>query len=619
MMIQRDSKKRKCKGKGKGKTEDRIQKPKSDVKPKAGPSSSDKCFHCGDSGHWSRNYPKYLEEEEEGNGSWVFDTGSMIHICKSLQGLNQTRCFARGELDVRVGNGAKVVDLIVGTYRLSLPSGLMLELNNCYFIPALSRNIISSSCLEGGGGYEIIIKNKCCSVYLNNMLYARCPLVNGFDLNPAYIWHCRLGHINKKHVEKLYKDGLLDSFDYESFETCKSFLLGKMTKAPFTGQGERASELLALVHIDVCGPMSSVARGGFYYFITFTDDFSRYEYIYLMRHKSESFERFKQYQNEVQNHSGKTIKFLQSDHGGEYLSHEFNDHLSSCGIVPHLTPPGTPQWNGVSERRNRTLLDMVRSMMSQTDLPLSCCVTLNRVPSKSVEKTPYEIWTGKSPKLSFLKIWVCEAYVKRLTSDKLHPKSDKCYFVGYPRETKGYYFYNREDAKVFVARNGVFLEKEFLLKDETKVRETLENGSNPTDFQQDELSVEHSVATPLAPRRSQRAHRAPDRYMFLTMGQHDVLLLDNDEPKTYKEAVMGPDFEKWLEAMRSELKSMADNQVWNLVEPLDQCKWVFKKKIDADGNVHIYKACGKRVRQIHGVDYDETFSPVAMLKSIRSS
>ena len=153
----------------------------------------------------------------------------------------------------------------------------------------------------------------------------------------------------------------------------------------------------------------------------------------------------------------------------------------------------------MSERRNRTLLDMVRSMISQTDLPLSfwgyaletAAFTLNRVPSKSVEKTPYEIWTGKSPRLSFLKIWGCEAYVKRLTSDKLHPKSDKCCFVGYPREIKGYYFYNQEDAKVFIARNGVFLEKEFLLKDETsrnqvqlkEVRETLENSSDPTDFQ----------------------------------------------------------------------------------------------------------------------------------------
>ncbi|WVZ79764.1 LOW QUALITY PROTEIN: hypothetical protein U9M48_027305 [Paspalum notatum var. saurae] len=118
--------------------------------------------------------------------------------------------------------------------------------------------------------------------------------------------------------------------------------------------------------------------------------------------------------------------------------------------------------------------------------------------------------------------------------------------------------------------------------------------------------------------------------MFLIMGWHNVLLLDNDEPKTYKEAVMRPNSEKWLEAMRSELKSMADNHAWNLVEPLDEvrpieCKWVFKKKIDADGNVHIYKArlvakgfpLAKGFPQIQGVDYDETFSPIAMLKSIR--
>jgi hypothetical protein len=83
-----------------------------------------------------------------------------------------------------------------------------------------------------------------------------------------------------------------------------------MTKAPFTGQSERTSDLLEFVHTDVYGPMSSVARGGFQYFITFTDDFSRYGYIYLMRHKSKSFEKFKEFQNKVQNQLGKTIKFL---------------------------------------------------------------------------------------------------------------------------------------------------------------------------------------------------------------------------------------------------------------------------------------------------------------------
>jgi hypothetical protein len=130
------------------------------------------------------------------------------------------------------------------------------------------------------------------------------------DLNLTFIWHCFLGHINEKHIERLHKDGLLNLFDFESFDTCESCLLGKITKTPFTGQSERASDLLRHVHTDVCGPMSSVARGGFQYFITFTDYFRRYEYIYLMRHKFESFKKFKEFQNAVQNQLGKTIKFL---------------------------------------------------------------------------------------------------------------------------------------------------------------------------------------------------------------------------------------------------------------------------------------------------------------------
>jgi transposase InsO family protein len=139
-----------------------------------------------------------------------------------------------------------------------------------------------------------------------------------------------------------------------------------------------------------------------------------------MKHKSETFEKFKEFHNEVENQHGKKIKALRSDHGGEYLSHEFSNHLKSCGIVPQLTPPGTPQRNSVSERCKRTLLDMVWYMMSQSDLPLSfwgyaletATFKLNRVPSKSVVKTPYEMWTGKSPSLSFLKIWAYEVYVK---------------------------------------------------------------------------------------------------------------------------------------------------------------------------------------------------------------
>ncbi|XP_052874527.1 uncharacterized mitochondrial protein AtMg00820-like [Gossypium arboreum] len=124
--------------------------------------------------------------------------------------------------------------------------------------------------------------------------------------------------------------------------------------------------------------------------------------------------------------------------------------------------------------------------------------------------------------------------------------------------------------------------------------------------------------------RSLRERHAPERYGFLITMHGDILLIDQDEPRTYQEAVVSPDFEKWLEAMRSEMDSMYESQVWTLVDPPEGvkpigCKWVFKKKTDMDGNVQTYKGrlVAKGFRQIHGVDYDETFSPIAMFKSSR--
>ncbi|GJR42599.1 retrotransposon protein, putative, ty1-copia subclass [Tanacetum coccineum] len=131
--------------------------------------------------------------------------------------------------------------------------------------------------------------------------------------------------------------------------------------------------------------------------------------------------------NEVENQLGKTIKALRSDRGGEYISQEFKDYLKACGIVQQLTPPYTPQHNGVSEWRNHTLLDM------------------------KVDKTPYELWYGKVPNLSYLKVWGCEALVKRDTPDKIQQRSIKCIFIGYPKETMGYYFYFPPENKIVVA------------------------------------------------------------------------------------------------------------------------------------------------------------------------
>src|SRR3954462_1704874 len=242
--------------------------------------------------------------------------------------------------------------------------------------------------------------------------------------------------------------------------------------------------------------------------------------------------------SEVENHRNRKIKFLRSDRGGEYLSYEFSTHMKECGIVSQLTPAGTPPRNGVSKRRNRTLLDMVRSMMSLTDLPLSfwgyaletAPFTLNRAPSKSVETTLYELWFGAKPKLSFLKVWGCEAYVKKLMPDKLEPKVEKCVFIGYPKETIGYTFYHRTEGKIFVGKNGSFLEKEFLSKEVTGrkveldevVEPSLELANSaapevvpvaPTPIREEANDVDHEilVEVTMEPRRSTRTRTTPDQ------------------------------------------------------------------------------------------------------------
>ena len=231
------------------------------------------------------------------SASRVLDTGCGSHIRVNVQSLQRSRSLAKGEVDLRVGNGARVVALAVGVSDLTLPSGLVFQLKNCYYVPTVSRNIISVSCLDVDG-FHFIIKNNIFSIYNADIFYGNAHLSNGLyvlnleqpkpiyiidtkrfksnDLNPTYFWHCRLGHVNEKCILKVHQNGLIHSFDLESFETCESCLLGKMTKAPFTRYSERASDLLGLIHTNVCGPISSISRGGYQYFITFTDDFSRY-------------------------------------------------------------------------------------------------------------------------------------------------------------------------------------------------------------------------------------------------------------------------------------------------------------------------------------------------------
>ena len=174
--------------------------------------------------------------------------------------------------------------------------------------------------------------------------------------------------------------------------------------------------------MDICGPFPTVSWNDQTYFITFLDDFSLYGYLYLIHDKSQSLDVFKNYKAEVENQLNKMIKSVRSDRGGEYYDRydgsgeqhlgPFAKFLEECGIVPQYTMPGTPSMNGVAERRNRTLKDMVRSMISHSTLPASLwgkalktvVYILNRVPTKATDKTPYEIWTGKKPSFKHLHI-----------------------------------------------------------------------------------------------------------------------------------------------------------------------------------------------------------------------
>ncbi|KAL0439611.1 UNVERIFIED_CONTAM: transposon Ty1-A Gag-Pol polyprotein [Sesamum latifolium] len=396
---------------------------------------------------------------------------------------------------------------------------------------------------------------------------------------------------NSKNLE-------IDNLDH--LPTCESCLKGKMTKKPFVGQSAIANDLLDLVHTDVCGPLSTPARGGFSYFITFTDNHSRLE---------------------VENQTNRKIKALRSDRGGEYLSGEFIDYLKENGILSQWTPPGTPQLNGVAERKNPTLLDMVRSIISFTELPPSfwgyaletAAKLLNIAPSKSVLQTPYEIWHGKPASYKYLRVWGSPAYVKRLVGDKLDSKSSLCRFIGYPKETAGYYFYDPAKQKFFISRNAVFLEKVFHRITDVMVLIEESSGEPHHDSTTSFEPTVHTDGVPIL-RRSTRESRIPERYGFVGLTSQ----LDND-PKTYGEAMSDIDSDKWLEAMKSEMDSMGSNHVDppKGARPVG-CKWVYKRKLGADREVTAFKAklVAKGYTQRPRVDFEETYSPVVMAKSI---
>nr|GFA65987.1 zinc finger, CCHC-type [Tanacetum cinerariifolium] len=492
-----------------------------------------------------------------------------------------------GEQNLQVGNGAQAAVKAIGVFDLVLPSGLVLKLNNCYYAPSVVRGVVSLSCLLDLRFNHTITSNGI-FVSLNGLFYFSAISVNGvfeininnnvsknnnnsifsinkkrkLDLDSSYLWHYRLAHVGKTHMQKLQSEGLLESINDESFDKYESCISGKMTKKPFNNNIERATDLLGLIHTYVCGPLRHVSKKGASYFLTFTDDFSRYGYVYLLKHKHKVFENFKVFKSEVELQLEKKIKALHSDRGGEYLSQDFKDYLSKNGIVQHLTSPYTPQQNG--------------------DYALESAVhILNMVPIKKGS----------------------EAYVKCDSSDKLHQRSVKCIFVGYPKETIGYYFYFPPENKVIVARYGNFLERDLISQKFNGRYNDLEDDHMDTLPSENTSKIpvgSKSLGSPpeLIPvRRSERTTRAPNR-LCLNIEVKDDEVGDLGELANYKAAMLDPDKVIW-------------QGIWS--------KWICKKKTDMDGKVHTYKArlVAKGCTQTYGINYEETFSPVADIRATR--
>ena len=280
---------------------------------------------------------------------------------------------------------------------------------------------------------------------INNNKNTSAYIVDSFVL-----WHAGLGHINNRSICRMVNLNLLPKFDVNTHNKCEVCTESKFARQSFKSVQERLNELLSMIHSDLCYFKTIPSRGGKNYFITFIDDCSKYCYVFLLHRKDEALNMFKIYKAEVENQLEKKIKIIRSDRGGEYDSTAFSDFCTQHGIVHQTTAPYTPQQNGVVERKNRTLKDMINSMLNSSGLPhnlwgealLTANFILNRIPFKNSNKSPYELWKGRIPSYKMIKVWGCleKVLIPLLKRKKLGSKTIDCVFIGFENASAAYRF-----------------------------------------------------------------------------------------------------------------------------------------------------------------------------------
>ena len=272
----------------------------------------------------------------------------------------------------------------------------------------------------------------------------------------AHVWHSRMGHMSDKYLTMLRDRNLLSGLGKINSDFCEHCVMGKHHRKPFGVGMHNSKEVLEYVHSDVWGPSPVASLSGKWYYVVFIDDYSRFVWIYFLTEKSEVFATFKSWKAQVETPSRHKVKalnlkvrYFRLDNGGEYTSKEFWMYCKEEGITRHLTTVYTPQQNAVPERLNRTVLEKVRSMLSQSGLPHEFWAEaantegylVNLSPSSAIDfKTLFELRHEWMADYSRLRVFGCTAYplTPKENRTKLDPTSKKCCFLGYASGVKGY-------------------------------------------------------------------------------------------------------------------------------------------------------------------------------------
>ncbi|RDX72698.1 hypothetical protein CR513_47774, partial [Mucuna pruriens] len=256
------------------------------------------------------------------------------------------------------------------------------------------------------------------------------------------MWHHRLGHMFKQGLKVLMERNLLPGLKEVSLTFCEHCVISKQHKLKFARVTTKGKHILDLIHFNVWESLE-ISMEGAKYFVSFIDDYSRRLWVYPIKTKSSVFSQFKEFKAQVELETGRKIKCLRTDNGGEYVDGEFLAFCKQEGIVRQFSVPHTPQQNGVAERMNRTLLERIRAMLR-------------------IVETLMEMWKGKLVDYFSLHLFGCPVYVMYNSQErtKLDPKSRKCIFLGYADNVKGYRLWDPTAHKVIVSRNVVFAENE---------------------------------------------------------------------------------------------------------------------------------------------------------------